>query len=213
MLAGAAGILFAVLSVSRVAYSGELDLPTWEATPAEITEYYTDLSFDAAFAIAMGAVCVGYALFLVFMAKAVSVLVPPRAAHRWVATWAFAFAALDVMLVFAFIGLAGALRQLSELGITDPASYAALHTAYFGLYWVDLILQPFWLAPVGYLVFRSRLFPRWLGAAMVATAVVQPVVFFLPPEAWDVTGLTYLWVAVAGAFMAWRPAQYEVSAG
>ena len=207
-LAGVAGIAFAVLSVSRVLYSGEINLPTWEDSPAKIADYYHGLPLDGVSAVAMLSVLVGYSLFLVFIAKAISVLLPEHDDHRWAAGWIFAFAAMDVGLIFFYVGLGGGARQMSAIGITNPDIYAAFHAARYGLYWVDLVLQPFWLAPLGYLIVVTRRFPRWLGVVMLATAAVQPAAFFLPAPIWDITGFTYLWVLVGGIVMVVRRERY-----
>ncbi len=209
-IAGWAGVLWAVLSLARLPLTGEANLPARDASPDQIVGFFQGLSFDSVFIIGIGLVTIGWALLPVFIARVADLIGSTDRRLRWVGQLALAGAILEVGLtVFYLIAFATGVFAASHGGLgTD--GYVLLHGMTGSLLWLDSILFALWLVPLGIAIVVTRLFPRWLGWALVATAVGGAVAFFVPnDDLVDVFGgLPYLWVLIAGILMLVRSERY-----
>jgi hypothetical protein len=147
--------------------------------------------------------------------------------------------AARAMVVFAAVGTAITFAVLSSsfaalLAVTEEPYLAAfgdggsaatslllLDTHHYG-YLSAQVFFGLWLLPLGYLVYRSGMFPRWLGVLLVAGSVgflIDTVLVFLAPGVRDaldpvvgtLTSVAELvmiaWLLIRGA----RPARPDVS--
>jgi hypothetical protein len=210
LIAGWAGILWPVVALLRVPLTRLRDQPSWTADRAAIASFYNEQSFDAAFVTGMALVTVAYALFLVFVAKAADVLRTADGGSRWIGYLILGGAAMDTALVYAYLAPFGAAVFWSGHGGLSTDAYLALHGLSFSFLWLEFITITLWMTPLGVAILRTRLFPAWLGWAILANAVALLVSFFLPYEVWAVTGgLPYLWILIGGVIMVRRPARFS----
>lgn len=210
-MAGWAAILWGVLSVARVPLTGEADLPLWTAPPADIIAFYEGQDFDTAFMVGIALAAVGWSLLMVFLAK-VSSLLDER--FRWVGYLIIGGGAIAVAGVVFYLTVVGAGVFWTSNGGLSADSYLVLNGLTWSFVWVNLISSALWLLPLAIVIIRTRLFPRWLGWAMVANSVAGFAAFFLPPEVSVVTGgLPYLWILIAGVVMLLRSDRYATRQG
>jgi hypothetical protein len=88
-------------------------------------------------------------------------------------------------------------------------AYLALHGLSYASYGLALVSDLLLGVVLGGAIVITRLFPRWLGWAMILTGVAEGVAWFLTPDIWNATsGLPYLWVLIAAVIMITRPAKY-----
>ena len=209
LIAGWAGVLWPVLALIRVPLTRLLDQPSWSAPHADIVRFYTESSFDAAFMAGIGLVAVAYALFLVFVANVADLVRRAYRESRWVSYLILGGAALDTALVYAYLApFAAAVFLAGHGGVSDDV-YLGLHGLSFSFLWIEMITVTLWMTPLGLVILRKRLFPAWLGWAMLANVAALLVSFFLPYEAWTITGgLPYLWVFIAAVLLIRRSDHY-----
>lgn len=210
-IAGWAGVLWAVFSVSRLPLTGEIDLPARDAAPDQILGYFQSLSFDGVFVLGMGLVTIGFPLLLVFVAKVADLLGRADRKLRWVGHLALAGAIIEVGLAVTYLAAFGTGVFWVSQGGLGADTYLLLHGFSWSLFWLDAILFALWLVPLGLAIIATRLFPRWIGWALVATAIGSGVAFFLPVEVLvNVSGgLPYLWILIAGFLMLMRSDRYS----
>ncbi len=137
------------------------------------------------------------ATFLLLTAMALYRLL--RHVHRDAAAAMVVFAAVGTAITFAvlsqsFAALLAATEPSygSTLGADQSAavSLLLLDTHHYG-YLSAQIFFGLWLLPLGYLVYRSGMFPRWLGVLLLAGCVgflVDTVLLFLAEDARDALG-------------------------
>lgn len=210
VIAGLAGVLWGVLSVTRVLLTGEADLPTRDAPADEIISYYEGLSVDAAFVIGVGMVTIGWALLLVFIAMVADLIGLIDRDLRWVGLLVLAGATVGEGVVVTYLAVLRAGAYWATHGGLETDAYLVLHGVSAGVLWVDSILSGLWLIPLGVVIIVTRLFPTWLGWAILATVVGQVAGFFVPVQAIELVagGLPYLWILIAGALMLARSERY-----
>lgn len=129
--------------------------------------------------------------FFVFLAITLYVLL--KNVHRSVA-----FAMVVLVAIAAGIGCLNAVFEFEGLRVATDTSYAAalgstgsnalvmslLDMQHYGLLTAQIFFG-LWLAPLGYLAYRSGLFPRVLGAALIVGAVcylIDVLAAFLVPD-------------------------------
>lgn len=209
LIAGWAGALWPVLALLRVPLTRVLDQPSWTAPHADIVSFYTESGFDGAFVTGIGLAAVAYVLFLVFVAKVADLVREARRESRWISYLILGGAAIDTALVYAYLApFAAAVFWAGHGGLSEDL-YLGLHGLSFSFLWIELITITLWLTPLGLAILRTRLFPVWLGWAMVANAAASLVSFFLPYEVWTVTGgLPYLWIFITAVLLISRSEQY-----
>lgn len=213
LVAGVAGLLYPILSIGRLFFTGEVDAPALDDSPAAIVAFYEAADFDTTFTLGIAMVAVGYALLIVFIAKVADVVGGLDAGSRWVGYVILGGAVLDVVLALGYVATyATAVFWSSNGGLTADV-YLALHGLAYGGYWVELITISLWLAPLGIAIAVTGLFPRWLGALMVISAAANVVAFFLPTVTWNIVGgLPYIWILLAAIWMLARADRYSLVA-
>lgn len=207
LIAGWAGVLWPVLAFLRVPLTRVLDQPSWAADRSDIVAFYTGSTFDSGFVIGMALATVAYVLFLVFVAR-VADLVTERHS-RWVGYLILGGAAMDTALVYAYLApFAAAVFWAGHGGLSADA-YLVLHGLSFSFLWLEFITITLWMTPLGVAIVRTRLFPAWVGWAILINAAALLVSFFLSYEVWIITsGLPYLWILTAGILMIRRPDRF-----
>lgn len=206
LIAGWAAILWGVLSVARLPLTGEAEMPLWTAPPGDVVAFYEGRDFDPVFMAGIAMAAVGWSLLMVFLAKVSSIL---EGSLRWVGYLILGGGATAVSGVVFYLTVVGAgVFSPPNVGLSTD-SYLVLDGLTWSFIWVDLITGTLWLLPLAIVIVRTRLFPSWLGWAMVANCVARFAAFFLPPEVSVVTGgLPYLWILIAGVVMLSRPDRY-----
>ena len=209
LVAGWAGVLWGLLSVSRINLTGEADMPSWTAAPSDIVAFYNGQDFDTAFVIGIAMALVGWCLLMVFLSKVSSIL---GERLRWVGFLIIAGGAIGITGAIYYLSVVGAAVFWASNGGLAVDSYLVLNGLTWSFIWVDQISSALWLLPLGVVTVRTRLFPRWLGWLMVVNVAASFAAFFSPPEVSVVTGgLPYLWILIAGVFMLVRSGRYAVS--
>lgn len=210
-IAGLAGVLWTVLSFARLPLTGEAEQPARSAADIDIVEFFEGIGYDGLFVIGIGLVIVGWALLPVFIARAADLIATADRRLRWVGQLTLAGAILEVGLTVTYLAaLATGVFAASHGGLgTD--GYVLLHGMTWSLIWLDSILFALWVLPLGIAIVLTALFPRWLGWALVTTAVGGVVAFFMSN---DVVvnvfgGLPYLWILIAGILMLRRPDRFS----
>ncbi len=209
-IAGVAGVLWVVLALARVPLTGVLGQPSWTDDPSVIVDFYTNSSFDAAFMAGIALATVAYVLFLVFIVKTADLLGDSDGGSRWVGYLIVGGAAMDTVLVYAYLApFAAAVFWAGHGGLSADA-YLTLHGLSFSFLWMEMITFTVWAIPLGVAIVRTGLFPKWLGWLIVANAAGLLVAFFLPYAVWAVLGgLPYLWILIAAIAMLRRPDRYS----
>jgi hypothetical protein len=212
LIAGWAGILHVALAtIPPYALTREADQPSWTDSPQEIVAFYAGASFDPAFMTGVLMEGASFALLLVILAKAADLLGGADGGSRWVGWLIFGGAVLEMSFgIFGYLAtlMAGVFAAGHE-GLSD-AGYLVLHDLRFAFYWLDLLVLPLWMVPLGVAIITTRVFPRWLGWAWIATAVVLLPTLYLPVDIWDpVGGLPLVLVLVMSALMILRPERYS----
>ncbi len=208
LIAAWAGLLWPVLAVTRAPLTRVLDQPSWTADQSEIVSYYADSSFDATFVIGMAVATLAYVLFLVFVAKLAQIL-RDEWGSSWIGYLIVGGATMETAVVVAYLAPFGAAVFWADHGGVSQDVYLALHGLSIGFLWLDLIAITAWMAPLGATMIRSRLFPTWLGWIFVVNSAALLVSFFLPYEAWAVTGgFPYLWILITALVMLRTPDRY-----
>ena len=213
LIAGVGGILWVILALARVPLTRLLDQPSWTDDPSVIVDFYVNSSFDSGFITGIALVAVAYVLFFVFIAKTADLLGDVDGGSRWVSYLIVGGAAMDTVLVFAYLApFATAVFWAGHGGLSAEA-YLTLHGLSISFLWIELITISVWMVPLGIGIIRTGLFTRWLGWLLLANAVGLLVAFFLPYAVWAVLGgLPYLWILVAAITMLRRPDQYSGTA-
>ncbi len=209
LIAGWAAVSWGVLSVARIPFTGEADMPLWTASLTDIIAFYEGQDFDMAFMVGIAMAAVGWSLLMVFLAK-VSSLLDER--FRWVGYLIIGGGAIGVAGVVFYLSVVGAGVFWASNGGLSADSYLVLNGLTWSFIWVDLISGGLWFLPLAIVMIRTRLFPRLLGWVMVANSVAGFAAFFLPSEVSVVTGgLPYLWILIAGVIMLMRSTRFAPS--
>jgi hypothetical protein len=210
-IAGWAGVLWAVLSFARLPLTGEAEQPARAAASDDIVGFFEGVGYDGLFVIGIGLVIIGWALLPVFIARVADLIGSTDRGLRWLGQVALAGAILEVGLTVTYLAaIATGVFAASHTGLgTD--GYVLLHGMTWSLLWLDSILFALWLVPLGTAIVAIRLFPRWLGWALIATGVGGVVAFFMSNDILVNVfgGLPYLWVLIAGILLLVRSARYS----
>jgi Domain of unknown function (DUF4386) len=210
-IAGWAGVLWAVLSFARLPLTGEAEQPARAAASGDIVGFFEGVGYDGLFVVGMGLVTVGWALLPVFIARVADLIGHSDARLRWVGQLALAGAILELGLTVTYLAaLTTGVFAASHTGLGSDG-YVLLHGMTWSLLWLDSILFALWVLPLGTAIVVTRLFPRWLGWALVATGVGGVVAFFIPNDVLvNVFGaVPYLLVLIAGVLMLVRSERYS----
>ncbi|MDX1509813.1 MAG: hypothetical protein R3249_00555 [Nitriliruptorales bacterium] len=208
-LAALCGLLWPILAVTRLPLTGEPDLPGWTETPEAIVAFYRDSSFDGQFVAGVGLVTLGYMLLLVFVSKLSVLIGEDRNGAPWLGRSVLAFAIVSVIASVGYLmAFATAVFWSSHGGLGDDG-YLVLHGLSFAAYWAVLPADLMLGLTLGGAILLTRMFPRWLGWAMILTGVAEGVSWFASPDAWNATsGLPYVWFLIAAIIVLRKPEEY-----
>lgn len=208
-LAGLAGVLWPVLAIGRLGLTGELDRPVWDDPVEDIVGFYETSEFSSGFTVGILMVVFAYLFYVVFLAKLAALIRDHERGSAWLAGSMLGLGVLVAAMTVGYLApFATNVFWASHGGLSADA-YLALHGFSFAFYWMvlptDLVLG----IVLGGSILATGLFPRWLGWAMIATAVAEGASFFASVDVWNATsGLPYIWILVAGVMMLRRPDQY-----
>ena len=209
-IAGVAGILWPVLAVSRLPFTGEIDMPEWTAPPSDFIEFYEGSSFDTSFKFGIGMAVVAYVLLIVFLARIAVLLRDIDVKFRWLGNLLVAGSVVDSTLVAGYLATISAATFRASHGGHSGDGYVALYDLSLTIYWVGLIAANLWIVPFGVAILVAGILPRWLGWLVLVNAPALLVAFFLSVDVWNaISGLPYLWVLIAAIVMLRRADQYE----
>ena len=211
-IAAISGILWPVLATVRLFLTGELDRPDWTGSQSSILDFYQSSSFDAVFAAGIGLVALGYLLQLVFISKVSALIETDENGAPWLGKSVLSVAIVGVGFTMGYLATFTAAVFWSSHGGLGVDGYLALHGLSYASYGLALVTDVLLGALFGGAIVVTRLFPRWLGWAMILTGVAEGVAWFLSPDVWNATsGLPYLWVLIAALIMLTRPGKYRLT--
>jgi hypothetical protein len=212
VVAGWAGVLHVALAIiPPYALTREADQPSWTDSPQAIVAFYQGASFNPAFMTGMLMEGASFALLLVILAKVADLVGGADGGSRWVGWLIVAGAALEMAFgIFGYLAtlMAGVFR--ADHGGLSDTGYLVLHDLRFAFYWLDLVVLPLWMVPLGVAIIRTRPFPSWLGWAFIVTAVALLPTLYLPVDLWDpVSGLPSIWILIMSVMLIRRPERYS----
>ena len=215
IVAGWAGVLHVALAlVPPFALTREADQPSWTDSPQAIVAFYQGASFDPAFMTGVLMEGASFALLLVVLAKVADLVGGADGGSRWIGWLIVAGAALEMAFgIFGYLAtlMAGVFRA-DHGGLTD-AGYLVLHDLRFAFYWLDLVVLPLWMVPLGVAIIRTRFFASWIGWAFIVNALAVLPTLYLPVDVWDpVSGIPSVWVLIMAVMMIRRPERYSSGA-
>jgi hypothetical protein len=212
MIAGWAGVLHVVLAmIPPYVLTGEAVQPSWTDSSQAIVAFYQGASFDPAFMTGMLMEGASFALLLVILAKVADLLAAADGGSRWIGWLIVGGAALEMAFgIFGYLGtLMAAVFRADHGGLSD-AGYLVLHDLRFAFYWLDLVVLPLWMVPLGVAIIRTRFFPHWLGWAFIVNAIALLPALFLPVDLWTpIGGLPTLWTLIMAVMMIRWPKRYS----
>ena len=212
MIAGWAGILHVALAmIPPYVLTREADQPSWTDSPQAIVAFYAGATFDPAFMTGVMMEGVSFALLLVILAKAADLVGGADGGSRWVGWLIVGGAVLEMSFgIFGYLAtLTAGVFAASHGGLTD-AAYLALHDLRFAFYFLDLVVLPLWMVPLGVAIIETQIFPRWLGWAWIASAVVLLPALYLPTDIWDpVGGIPLVLILIMSVLIVLRPERYS----
>jgi len=216
LLAGLAGVLHVVLAmIPPYVMTNEAQQPPWTDPARDIVAFYASSRFDAAFMTGVLMEGASFALLLVILAKVADLVGGADGGSRWVGWLIVGGATLEMSFgIFGYLAtLMAGVFAASHGGLSD-AGYVALHDLRFAFYWLDLVVLPLWMVPLGIAIVRTRVFPQWLGWAWIANAVVIVPALYLPVEIWDpVGGFPLILILAMAVLMLLRPERYSDASG
>ena len=209
-IAAACGILWPVLAISRLFLTGELDRPDWTGTTSNIVDFYESSTFDSVFLAGVGMVALGYLLLLVFVSKVSALLEIDQEGAPWLGKSILAVAVVGVCFTMGYLAtFTAAVFWASHAGL-GVDGYLALHGLSYASYGLSLVSDLVLGVLLGGAIVITRLFPQWLGWAMILTGIAEGIAWFMAPDIWNATsGLPYLWVLIAAVIMTRRPERYH----
>jgi hypothetical protein len=214
-IAGWAGVLHVALAiVPPFALTREADQPSWTDPPAAIVAFYQGASFDPGFMTGVLMEAVSFVLLLVILAKVADLMAGADGGSRWMGWLIVGGVALEMAFgIFGYLApLVAAVFRADHGGLSD-SGYLALHDLRFAFYWLDLVVLPIWMVPLGIAIIKTRLFPSWIGWAFIANAVALVPTLYLPVDIWDpVSGIPSIWILIMAVLMILRPERYASGA-
>ncbi len=214
-VAGWAGVLHVALAIfPAFVLTREADQPSWTDPAQVIVAFYRGASFDIAFMTGVLMEAASFALLLVVLAKVADLIGGVDGGSRWIGWLIVGGAALEMAFgIFGYLAalVAGVFR--ADHGGLSDAGYLVLHDLRFAFYWLDLVVLPVWLVPLGIAIIRTRFFPAWLGWLLVANAVALLPALYLPVDIWDpASGLPSIWILIMSVMMIRRPQRFSSGA-
>jgi len=208
-IAAVCGILWPLLAIGRLFLTGELDRPDWTGTTSNIVAFYESSTFDAVFLAGVGMVALAYLLLLVFVSKVSALVEIDKEGAPWLAKSILAVAVVGVGFTMGYLATFTAAVFWASHGGLGVDGYLALHGLSYASYGLALVSDLLLGVVLGGAIVTTRLFPPWLGWAMILTGVAEGIAWFMTPDIWNAaSGLPYLWVLIAAVVMLTRPEKY-----
>jgi len=152
-----------------------------------------------------------FALLLVILTKIADLLGGADGGSRWVGWLIVGGAVLEMSFgIFGYLATLMAGVFAADHGGLSDAGYLVLHDLRFAFYWLDLVVLPLWIVPLGLAIIVTGVFPRWLGWAWVANAVVLLPALYLPTDIWLVAGgIPLVLILIMSVLIILRPERYS----
>ncbi len=195
-VAAALGLLSIILSLVGFVIHG---YPDMGASGREIADWATTMN-QQQFGIGIYIEALGYLLFLPFAAWLCTVARDAEEDFGWLATAGFGAAALYVGISIADNGIWSSLFDGARHG-ADPQTLASIRDIAEYIFQGTLLFCGMFFVPTGYVLFRSRALPRWVGA----TAAVIGLGLLVPPLADIPALLVWIWTVVVSLYLLARP--------
>ena len=212
-IAGIGGILWIVLVLvgfgAIVGFS-----PLITDSKAEVADYFAGANWRRVY-LGEYLEVLGFLLFVIFVARLRAILRAAEGSSDWLATLAFGGALVHVALSLAGIAPLIALSYRADHGSLGEDLYVALNDTRVALYWMSLLVAPVFLLPLGLLIARTDVFPRWLGWLAIGLGVALLIGLLLPTSGIpDVASmLMLLWALVVGVLLVVRADRYAGEGG
>jgi len=173
--------------------------PAIGASGKEIAHWATTTD-GSRFAFGIYVEALGILLFLPFAAWLCSVARSAEDGSGWLATAGFGAATLYVGISIMDNGIWSSLLDGSRHG-TDPQTLASIRDIAEYIFHGTFLFVGLFLVSTGYVLFRSRALPRWMGAS----AAVIGLGLLVPSLADFTTPLFWLWTVVVSLYLLARP--------
>jgi hypothetical protein len=195
-VAAALGLLSIILSFVGFVIHG---YPAMGASGKAIVHWATTTDGQR-FAFGIYVEALGYLLFLPFAAWLWSVARGAENGWGWLASAGFGAATLYVGISIMDNGIWSSLLDGARHG-TDPQTLASIRDIAEYIFLSTYLFVGLFLVLTGYVLFRIRALPRWMGA----TAAVIGLGLLVPPLADFTSLLFWLWTVVVSLYLLARP--------
>jgi Domain of unknown function (DUF4386) len=194
-VAAALGLLSVILSVVGFVIHG---YPAIGASGKEIARWAATTN-QQQFAIGLYFEALGYLLFLLFAAWIWTVGRDAEGGSGWLSTAGFGAAVLYVGSIIDN-GIWWAILDAGRRG-TNPQTLAAIRDIAQHIFETTLLFGGVFFVLIGYVLFRTRALPRWIGA----TAVVVGLILLIPPAQMVGGAFVFIWPAAVSLYLLVRP--------
>jgi hypothetical protein len=203
---GFAGLAFVALTVLWAIVFATADRPSYNSADDAVTEFWSDSGNRRLLLLADIAVGLAGVALLWFLGSFRVVLRRAEGEPARLATIAFVGGVVLATLLFVKNAIEGgiALALEFEQGFTlDPDVFRALNAVFLGLLIHEGLAAAVLVGAASLLVLRTRVFPRWLGWAGLAVAVIALLSWLIPGLP---LVLVLAWILAASIVMLRRPA-------
>jgi cytochrome bd-type quinol oxidase subunit 2 len=195
-VAAALGLLSIVLAIIGFIIHG---YPTIGASGQELVDWAATTD-QQQFEIGIYIEALGYLLFLPFAAWLWAVARGAEDDPGWLVTAGFGAAALYVGISVVDNGVWSAVLNSARHG-ADPQTLASIRDVAQYIFYSTLLFGGLFFVSMGYVLFRTRALPRWVGA----TAAVIGLGLLVPPLALITALLVWIWTVVVSLYLLARP--------
>lgn len=200
VIAGLAAILYAVMPAVSLPFTGESGLVI-SSDPGTITEFFEGLTFDGNYLIGGTMLIISSMAFLVFVAMTISIS-RADASYRSLGYLVIAGAVVFTVLGFGYSAALGTGAFWNSNGGLPSESYLLLYGLMMGFVFLGAAGLVLVNIPLGYVIVRTGVLPRWLGWFTIGVGVVYltgPLLPVLPDQAFFVFGgVQSLWPLITG---------------
>lgn len=194
-IAAALGLLSIILTFVGLSVHG---YPPMVASSAEIAQWATTTN-QQQFAIGIYVEALGYMLFLLFAAWLWSVAREAEGGSGWLSTAGFGTAVLYVAGIITN-GIWSALLDAGHQG-ASPQMLVVIYDIAQDVFQSTILFGAVFSLLIGYVLFRTRALPRWIGA----TAVVVGLLMLIPPTQQIGALVLLIWTVAVSLYLLVRP--------
>jgi hypothetical protein len=195
-VAAALGLFSIILSFAGLIIHG---YPAIGASGKEIADWATTTN-QQQFTLGIYVEALGYLLFLPFAAWLWSVARDAEDGLGWLVAAGFGAATLYVGISIMDNGIWSSLLDGARRG-TAPQTLASIRDIAQYIFHGTLLFGAMFFVLTGYVLFRARALPRWIGA----TATVIGLGLLVPPLADIAALLVWIWTVVVSLYLLARP--------